>query len=54
MTTLFRILELESGTIKIDGVDIAKVDLNRLRSSLAIIPQVRVLRGLGAAAERGS
>lgn len=40
MTTLFRTLELESGRILIDDVDIANVPLDRLRSSLAIIPQV--------------
>lgn len=37
--TMYRFLELESGRILIDGVDIASVPLNRLRKSLAIIPQ---------------
>ncbi|KAF0694611.1 Aste57867_14528 [Aphanomyces stellatus] len=43
MMTLFRINEVATGTIKIDGVDIAAVGLKRLRSSLAIIPQNPVL-----------
>lgn len=37
--TLFRFIELESGAILIDGVDIATVPLARLRRSLAIVPQ---------------
>ncbi|KAJ2553161.1 Canalicular multispecific organic anion transporter 2 [Coemansia sp. RSA 1933] len=36
---LFRLVEGESGSIKIDGVDIATVGLHELRSRLAIIPQ---------------
>jgi ABC-type multidrug transport system fused ATPase/permease subunit len=36
---LFRFIELESGAILIDGVDIATVPLARLRRSLAIVPQ---------------
>ncbi|HRO66779.1 MAG TPA: ATP-binding cassette domain-containing protein, partial [Pseudobdellovibrionaceae bacterium] len=36
---LFRFVELESGRILIDGEDIASVPLERLRRSLAIIPQ---------------
>ena len=32
-----------SGRILLDGVDIAKVGLGRLRSSLAIVPQARHL-----------
>lgn len=42
-TTLFqmiyRFINLHKGTIEIDGVDIASVDLDTLRSRLAIIPQ---------------
>ena len=38
---LFRLTELESGSIVIDGVDIGKMGLVQLRSSLSIIPQVR-------------
>lgn len=37
--TLFRFIELDSGSILIDGIDIAGVPLNRLRRSMAIIPQ---------------
>ena len=39
MTALYRLVELSSGSIKIDGVDIAKVGLTDLRNGLAIIPQ---------------
>lgn len=41
--TLSRILELESGSIEIDGVDISKVGLHRLRSKVTTIPQDPVL-----------
>lgn len=37
--TLFRFIELDGGRILIDGVDIASVPLERLRRSLAIVPQ---------------
>lgn len=40
---LFRIVELCGGSIKLDGIDISKVALGRLRSSLAIVPQDPVL-----------
>ena len=36
---LFRILEAFSGNIYIDGVDISRVGLNKLRESITIIPQ---------------
>ncbi|KAI6025090.1 hypothetical protein PISMIDRAFT_27312 [Pisolithus microcarpus 441] len=39
MTALFRIVELSSGSVGIDGVNIADVGLSRLRKSLSIIPQ---------------
>lgn len=39
LQALFRAMELESGEIRIDGVSIARVSLERLRRSLAIIPQ---------------
>lgn len=41
--TLFRILELDSGSCSIDGVDISTLDLTFLRSKISIIPQVPVL-----------
>jgi ABC-type multidrug transport system fused ATPase/permease subunit len=36
---LYRFVEVESGRIRMDGVDIASVPLARLRRTLAIIPQ---------------
>ena len=36
---LSRLVEAESGKILIDGVDIARVDLKRLREKITIIPQ---------------
>jgi len=41
--TLFRFIELESGSIFIDGIDIKNVPLKKLRKSLAIIPQDPIL-----------
>ena len=38
--TACRLQELCGGAIVIDGVDIAKMGLKQLRSSMAIIPQV--------------
>ena len=37
--SLTRIVELESGSIKIDGIDISKVALKKLREIIPIIPQ---------------
>lgn len=39
ITALFRFLEADSGYIKMDGIDIADIDLKRLRRSITIIPQ---------------
>jgi ATP-binding cassette subfamily C (CFTR/MRP) protein 1 len=39
MSTLFRMVELTSGQIRIDGINIAEVGLQDLRTRLAIIPQ---------------
>ena len=38
---LFRILERAGGKIVVDGVDIASIGLQDLRSRLTIIPQVK-------------
>ena len=41
--SLFRILNLEDGTIEVGGVDISLLGLHKLRTSMAIIPQSPVL-----------
>ncbi|TFY77333.1 hypothetical protein EWM64_g6678 [Hericium alpestre] len=43
MTALFRIVDLMSGSIIIDGVDISKLGLEDVRKGLAIIPQDPIL-----------
>lgn len=40
---LFRLIELNSGHIKLDGVDIASIPLPILRVKISIIPQEPVL-----------
>ena len=37
--TLPKMIALESGTVCIDGLDIAKVGLHRLRTAVTVIPQ---------------
>lgn len=39
LSTLFRLLDLDSGSIVLDGVDIAKIPRNLLRSRLIAVPQ---------------
>lgn len=39
MNLLFRIMELDSGVIEIDGVDIFKLGLKQLRSAISMLPQ---------------
>ena len=43
LVALFRLVELYSGSIEIDGIDISEVGLHTLRNRLAIIPQDPVL-----------
>ncbi|CAK9265220.1 unnamed protein product [Sphagnum jensenii] len=43
INTLFRIVEMESGQIVIDGLDIRRMGLSDLREKLGIIPQTPVL-----------
>ena len=40
LLSLFRIMELSSGKISIDGIDVSKIGLDDLRSKLSVIPQV--------------
>jgi len=43
INTLFRLMELDAGVIRVDGVDISQLGLHQLRGALAIIPQVPAL-----------
>ena len=43
LLTLFRLMHIHSGTIKIDGVDISSVPLSVLRKVIATIPQESVV-----------
>jgi ATP-binding cassette subfamily C (CFTR/MRP) protein 4 len=43
ITALFRLVDLSSGSILLDSVDIASVGLHDLRSKISIIPQEPVL-----------
>lgn len=42
-SSIFRMVEAASGSIEIDGINIANIDLQILRSRLSIIPQDPVL-----------
>jgi len=50
---LLRLVEMEHGSVEIDGVDISKVGLSTLRSAISVIPQVRE-GGKGGRRERWS
>ena len=39
MVALFRLVDLVSGSISIDGIDISKIGLNDVRNAISIIPQ---------------
>ena len=41
MMALWRIVERESGSITIDGIDTLNIGLQDLRTCLALVPQVR-------------
>ncbi|AMD21014.1 HEL267Cp [Eremothecium sinecaudum] len=43
ITAMFRFLEPDTGTIKLDNIDISSIGLKRLRQSITIIPQDPVL-----------
>ncbi|KAI0701717.1 multidrug resistance-associated ABC transporter [Earliella scabrosa] len=43
LQALFRIVNVQAGTITIDGVDIAKIGLETLRGRLALVPQDSIL-----------
>lgn len=43
ITALYRLQELSSGSIRVDGVDISRLGLREMRSEIAIIPQEPVL-----------
>ena len=43
ISTLLRLVELDSGNITIDGIDISSIGLHTLRSAISVIPQDPVL-----------
>ena len=42
VSAFFRLTDVQTGAIRIDGYDIGTMSLRGVRSSLAIIPQVRI------------
>lgn len=40
LLALYRMFNLEAGSITVDGVDIAAISLQQLRRGLSVIPQV--------------
>ena len=42
MLALFRLINVTSGRVLLDGLDVARIGLDALRRQLAIIPQVRM------------
>eukprot|EP00755_Sulcionema_specki_P009232 Sspe_Gene.43153::Locus_20998_Transcript_1_1_Confidence_1.000_Length_4608::g.43153::m.43153 len=43
VTLLMRLVDIESGTVRIDGLDVGKVGLHTLRKRVAVIPQEPLL-----------
>jgi len=43
LQALFRLVELESGRVEIDGLDVSRMGLHHLRRSIAAIPQIPIL-----------
>ena len=41
LTVLLRLVELDAGVVRIDGVDLSVIGLHTLRSNVAVIPQVK-------------
>jgi ABC-type multidrug transport system fused ATPase/permease subunit len=40
LTVFLRLVELDSGRVLVDGVDLSTIGLHTLRSRIAVIPQV--------------
>ena len=41
INSVFRLMELDGGSIRVDGLDISTMGVRQLRSKMAIIPQAR-------------